>query len=137
MWDLNLAWKSWHKKGRPTGSFKGEFWGLKNVSKLHHSSNIWYWTVGRDQKQMEQICMPTNKIKFIKKFMKYDICAKLRVIFTLQVPLESNPQFHPCTALQWKGLLRVDMTLTFCIFKFAIQNSPFRAKIKLVVTFEL
>ena len=39
--------------------------------------------------------MPTNKIKFIEKSMKYDIDAKLRVIFTLQVQLESNPQFHP------------------------------------------
>ena len=104
MWDLNLAWKSWHKKGRSTDSFKGWFWGLKNVSKWHHSSNIWYWTKGRDQKQKEQICIPIHKIKFIEKSMKYDIGAKLRVTFTLQVQRESNPQFHPCTTLQWEGI---------------------------------
>ena len=45
----------------------------------------------RDQKQKEQVCMLTNKIKFIEKSMKYDIGAKLRVIFTLQVQLNSTP----------------------------------------------
>ena len=40
---------------------------------------------------MGQICMPTNKIKLIEKSMKYDIGARLKVIFTLQVQLEGNP----------------------------------------------
>ena len=60
--------------------------------------------MGRDQKQIEPICIPTNKIRFIEKSVKYDIGAKLRVIFTLPVELESNPQFHPCTALQLEGI---------------------------------
>ena len=63
-----------------------------------------YWRAGRDQKQKEQICMPMNKIKFTEKPMKYDIGAKSRVIFTLQVQLESNPQLHPCNSLQWEGI---------------------------------
>ena len=36
--------------------------------------------------------MSTDKIKFTENSMKYDIGAKFRVIFTLQVQLESNPQ---------------------------------------------
>ena len=48
--------------------------------------------------------MPMNKIKFTEKPMKYDIGAKSRVIFTLQVQLESNPQLHPCNSLQWEGI---------------------------------
>ena len=54
----------------------------------------------KDQKQKEQVCMLTNKIKFIEKSMKYDIGAKLRVIFTLQMQLNSTPVLP----LQWEGL---------------------------------
>ena len=60
--------------------------------------------MGRNQKQIEQIRMAMNKIKFIERSLKYDIRAKLRVAkFTLEVQLESYPQFNPCIACNGKG----------------------------------
>ena len=52
--------------------------------------------MGRNQKQIEQIRMAMNKIKFIERSLKYDIRAKLRLQNShwkcnLKVTLNSTP----------------------------------------------